>query len=153
MKRVFIGSALVCMGLGAILGGLRADNASKEKTLRASLVGTWRLTSMKVNSKENNLPQTFITYKHVTPVGFIWLSHDKATGKVFRAAGGTYTVRDDTYTETVEYGMSSDFEVVKNAQHAFTAQVDTDTWHHTGKLANGTTIEEVWERVKPSEKD
>ena len=43
------------------------------------------------------------------------------------------------------------FEVIKNAEHAFTAKVEGDTWHHVGKLANGTTIDETWERVKPAE--
>jgi hypothetical protein len=71
---------------------------------------------------------------------------------LFQSSGGTYTLRGDTYTEKVEYGMSSDFDVVKNAQHPFTCKIEGDTWQHIGKLSNGTTIEEVWERVQPSVK-
>lgn len=151
MKRGLIGLVWICIGLTALVVGLRADDATKEKSLRSRLVGTWRMASMKVNGQENDLPKSAVTYKHVTPAGFMWLSHEKDTGKVFRAAGGTYTLRGDTYTEKVEYGMGEDFEVIKNAEHPFTAQVEGDTWHHIGKLANGTTLEEVWERVKPSE--
>ena len=153
MKRAFIGLVLTCVGLCALMVGLRADDASKEKALLSKLVGTWRMVSMKVNDTENDLPKSAVTYKHVTPTGFMWLSHEKDTGKVFRAAGGTYTLRGDAYTEKVEYGLGSDFDVIKKAQHAFTCKIEGDKWYHTGKLANGITIEEVWERCKPAEKE
>ena len=111
-----------------------------------------RAASMKSNGQESDLPKTAVTYKHITPVGFVWLSHEKDTGKVFRAAGGTYSLHGDSYTEKVEYGMGDDFDVIKNSTPSFTCKVTGDKWYHTGKLANGTTIEEVWERVKSTEK-
>ena len=149
MRRLMV--AVSIMGAAVLVGAaaMRADDTSKEKELRASLIGTWRMTSMKVNGEERDLPRTSVTYKHVTPNGFMWLSYNRDDGKVFRAAGGTYTLHGDSYTEKIEYGMGDDFEVIKNAEHAFTAKVDGDRWMHTGKLANGTTIDEVWERVRP----
>jgi hypothetical protein len=153
MKRVTIGFSLACMALSVIVVGLRADDTDQEKALRSRLVGTWRIISMKVNGEKNDLPVTSVTYKHVTPVGFMWLSHEKDTGKVFRAAGGTYTLRGDTYTEKVEYGMGDDFDVIKNTQHPFMCKIEGDSWQHSGKLSNGTSIDEIWERVKTSEKD
>ena len=124
----------------------------KPSDLRAALVGTWKMTSMKINGQKNTLPDEAVTYKHVTPAGFTWLSYPKDTGKVFRAAGGSYTLRGDEYTETIEYGVGDDFDVIKNASHPFKCRIEGDTWYHTGRLANGTTIDEQWTRVKPAAK-
>jgi hypothetical protein len=129
----------------------RGQAAGKSDELRAALVGTWKMTSMKVNGQKNTLPEQGVTYKHVTPAGFVWVSYEKDTGKMFRAAGGTWTLAGDAYTEKIEYGMGDDFDVIKNASHAFQCRIEGDTWHHNGKLANGTTIDEVWTRVKPAE--
>jgi hypothetical protein len=133
----------------AIVVGLRADDSDKEKALAARLVGTWRPISMKFNGQESDLPQNSITFKHVTPGGFMWLSHEKDTGKVFRAAGGTYILRGETYTEKIDYGVGDDFEVIKKSSPSFSCKIEGDKWYHNGKLSNGLTIEEVWERVKP----
>ena len=127
----------------------QAAAAKSPAGLRAALIGTWRMTSMKVNGEKSDLPDSSVTYKHVTPAGFTWLSYHKEDGQIFRAAGGTYTLSGDDYTENIEYGMSSDFNVIKNASHPFKCRIEGDTWHHTGHLANGTTIDEVWTRVKP----
>ena len=106
---------------------------------------------MKVNGQDRELGDGVVTYKHVTPEGFTWLSYRKRTGEMFRAAGGTYTLEGDRYTEKCEYGFGNDYAVIKNAAHAFTCRIEGDTWHHTGKLANGTQVEEVLTRVKPSD--
>ena len=143
------GLFVVCAAGGLIVSGLKADDNDKEKQLRASLVGTWKMVSGKYGGQESDLPRDSVTLKHVTPVGFVFLSYEKDTGKMTRSGGGTYTLKGETYTETVEYGLGDDFEVIKNASHAFTCRIDGDKWHHDGKLANGLTIEEVWERVKP----
>ena len=139
--------AALCIGVAT----LRGDESPKSADLRTALVGTWKMKSMKVNGQVNDLPESAITYKHVTPGGFTWLSYHKETGKMFRAAGGTWTLAGDAYTEKIEYGMSDDFDVIKNASHPFKCRIEGDTWYHTGRLASGTTIDEVWTRVKPSD--
>jgi len=53
--------------------------------------------------------------------------------------------------ETIEYGTGDDFEGIKNASHSFKCRIEGDTWYHVGKLADGTTIDEQWTRVKPAE--
>jgi hypothetical protein len=150
-QRTSAGVALGIAVLGLHLAGLPARAADPDDGLRARLVGTWRMMSKKENGVQSPLPATAVTYKHITPVGFMWLSHEKGTGKVFRAAGGTYTLHGDAYKEKVEYGFGEDFGTVKDAEHSFTCRIEGDRWYHTGKLANGTTIEEVWERVAPAQ--
>jgi hypothetical protein len=142
-------AGLLVTGLSPSAGPARGDDASKSADLRAALVGTWKMTSMKIDGQKNDLPDTDVTYKHVTPAGFTWLSYHKDSGEIFRSAGGTYTLAGDQYTEKIEYGVGSDFEGIKNASHTFTCRIEGDTWHHTGALAGGTKIDEEWTRVKP----
>lgn len=140
-------------GLGLIVGlavamplGSAADPKDGEKE-KSSLVGTWKLVSAKYGGKEHKFDEGTTTVKHVTPAQFMWASYDK-DGKVTRAAGGAYTLKDGKYEETPEYGMSGDFDAIKGKAHTFTCKLDGDKWYHEGKLANDLTIEEVWERVK-----
>lgn len=151
MKLAAKSTLIVAIAFCLITSHLRGDDAAKPNDLRTSLIGTWRMTSMKINGQKNDIPDNSVTYKHVTPAGFTWLSHEKETGKIFRAAGGTYTLVGDSYIEKVEYGFGADFEGIKNAKHPFTCKIEGDTWYHNGKLAGGTTIEEEWVRVKPSD--
>ena len=160
MNRNRVASVLCFAVLFVGAAVLRGDEKVKDKAvaagdkpadLRAALVGTWKMASMKVNGQDNPLPDAAVTYKHVTPGGFTWLSYPKETGQIFRCAGGTWTLAGDAYTETIEYGMGDDFDVIKKQSHPFTCRIEGDTWHHTGKLANGTTIDERWTRVKPAE--
>jgi hypothetical protein len=66
----------------------------------------------------------------------------------FRAAGGAYILAVNKCTERIEYGVGNDFEIIKGSQTSFTANIDGGRLYHTGKLVNGTALEEVWEYVK-----
>ena len=57
--------------------------------------------------------------------------------------------KGESYQETPEYGISSDFDVIKGKAQTFTCRVDGNRWYHSGALSNGLTIEEVWDRVEP----
>src|SRR3954470_19197407 len=87
-------AAGLCFGVVTLRGEAPAKS-EKSADLRSALVGTWKMTSMKVNGRPNSLPESSVTYKHVTPGGFTWLSYHKEDGKIFRAAGGTYTLSGD----------------------------------------------------------
>ena len=100
------------------------------------LIGTWKMISGEAT-----------TVKHVTPTQFMWASYDK-DGKVTRAAGGGYTLEGEVYEETPEYGIGSDFDLIKGKPQTFKWKVERNKWYHNGKLSNGITIEEVWERVE-----
>jgi hypothetical protein len=112
------------------------------------LVGTWKLASAKYGGQEVAFPDGTTTIKHVTPSQFMWLTYNEL-GAISRTAGGPYTLKGDTYEELPEYGFSPDFETIKGKPQTFTWRVDGNRWFHDGKLSNGLTIEEVWERVIP----
>lgn len=111
------------------------------------LVGTWKQVSAIYGGNEYKLPEGATTLKHVTPTQFMWASYDK-DGVIARAAGGRYTIKGDVYEEVPEYGISSDFDIIKGKTQTFTWRVEGNKWFHTGKLSNGLTIDEVWERVE-----
>lgn len=111
------------------------------------LLGTWKMVSAKYAGQEFKFPAGTTTLKHVTPNQFIWVGHDE-DGKITRAAGGSYMIKGDTYEEVPQYGLSDDFDIIKGKAQVFKWKVEGNKWHHNGKLSNGLTIEEVWERVE-----
>ena len=131
-----------------LVGGIALASlptAGRAEEPKNELIGTWKLTSAKYGGKEHKFPEGTTTLKHVTPTQFHWVSYDKE-GKVWRTAGGGYTLRGESYEETPAYGLSGDFGVIKGQAQKFVWKVEGDKWYHTGKLSNGLTIEEVWER-------
>ncbi len=134
-----------CLAAVVALACLTA-HADDPKT-ENKLVGTWKQVSAVYGGREFKFPEGTTTLKHVTPTQFMWASYDK-DGVVSRTAGGGYTIKGDVYEETPEYGMSGDFEIIKGKAQTFTWKVEGNKWLHVGKLSNGLTIDEVWERVE-----
>ena len=143
MGRSFIAAASLLVLLFAGPTVLRAEESDTAK----KLVGTWKLLSAKYGGTESKLPQEATTLKHITPSQFQWVTYD-GDGKIIRSAGGGYVLQGEDYTETPEYGLSGDFDVIKGKSHSFKCRIEGNQWHHEGKLDNGLTIEEVWERVE-----
>jgi hypothetical protein len=144
MRTIALTLLLTVAYASASLSAAQAQTA--EAKTDNKLLGTWKMVSAKYGGQEFKFPEGTTTLKHVTPNQFIWVSHDE-NGKISRAAGGRYTIKGDTYEEVPEYGLSEDFDVIKGKAQVFKWKVDGNKWLHNGKLSNGLTIEEVWERV------
>lgn len=123
-----------------------ADDTKDQPKPKNDIVGTWTLTLAKYGGTEVKFPEGSTHIKHVTPTQFMWATYDR-DGKVDRAAGGGYTLKDDVYEEMPEYGVGDDFQIIKGKAQSFKCRVEGDKWYHDGKLSNGLTIEEVWQRV------
>jgi hypothetical protein len=141
--------ALFSVFVGLALSATRAlgDEPKGRAEPQNKLVGTWKLVSAKYGGEEVKFPEGTTHIKHITPTQFMWATYDE-DGKVTRAAGGGYTLKDDVYEEIPEYGLSQDFDVIKGKAQSFKCKVEGNKWHHDGKLSNDLTIEEVWERVE-----
>lgn len=126
---------------------VRSDDAKGFLRVENALVGTWKLVSTRVAGEEHKYPKGSTTLKHVTPTQFMWVTYDK-DGKVLRAVGGRYTLKDKVYEEVPLYGISTDFDLIKGKSLTFQWKVDGNKWRHIGKISNGQTIEEIWERVE-----
>jgi hypothetical protein len=137
----------VIVALAVTAAADRADEPNGAEKSDNKLVGTWKLTSAKYGGNEFKFPEGMTMLKHVTPTQFMWATYDPE-GKVTRAAGGAYKVTGEVYEETPEYGISSDFDVIKGKAQTFKWKVDGNKWYHNGKLSNGLTIDEEWERIQ-----
>jgi hypothetical protein len=141
-RRLAVVIALVVTAAAAWAADPKGDAKSDNQ-----LVGTWKLISAKYGGQEVKFPEGTTMLKHVTPTQFMWANYD-TDGKVTRAAGGGYTLKGEVYEETPEYGISSDFDLIKGKAQTFKWKVEGNKWYHDGKLSSGLTIEEVWERVE-----
>ena len=146
MWKILSRCAVALIALVMIATFVRANQQAVASKSCTTLVGSWKLASARYGGNDYAAPGT--TIKHVTPVQFMWASYG-ADGVVTRAAGGAYTLKGDAYQETPEYGISSDFDVVRGKPQTFTCRIDGNKWYHSGVLSNGLTIDEVWERVEP----
>jgi hypothetical protein len=147
-QRFALGAVLVLV-LTAMAASVHAGRTDDPASSTARLVGTWKLVSARFGGQESDLPKQQKVLKHLTPVQMVWIRINPDTGQVTAMAGGSYSLKGDAYTETPEYGFGDDFQVVRGKTHSFTCKVEGDKWYHTGMLANGLKIEEVWQRVPP----
>lgn len=138
---------LLIMAATLVATTARPADPKEKPNAENKLVGTWKLVSAKYGGQDFVFEEGITTLKHVTPTQFMWASFDK-TGKVTRSAGGDYTLEGEVYEETPEYGISSDFDEIKGKAQVFKWKLEGNKWYHKGKLSNGLTIEEVWERVQ-----
>jgi len=136
-------SLLIIITLAVTGAANRPEDAKSDN----KLVGTWKLVSGNYGGQASTPPEGVTTLKHVTPTQFMWASYEK-DGKITRAAGGGYTIKGDAYEETPEYGMGEDFNLIKGKPQTFKWKIEGNKWYHNGKLSNGLTIDEVWERLE-----
>ncbi|MGE3776919.1 MAG: hypothetical protein AB7F89_07040 [Pirellulaceae bacterium] len=139
---------IACVFLACVSTTAFADDPVPEVELSKQLVGTWKMVSAKFGGKESDLPTRLTVLKHVTPTHMTWMRSDPKTGEVVAMASGVWTISGDKYSDTPTMGMGPQFATVKGGTHTFTCRIVGDKWFHTGKLATGLTIEEVWERQK-----
>jgi hypothetical protein len=73
---------------------------------------------------------------------FQWMAINPETKEFFGTGGGTYTLKDGKYTETLEFFSRDNSRV--GASLGFDAKVEGNKWQHTGKSSKGDRVNEVW---------
>ena len=112
MRRTEIVLFSVFVGLALSATRALGDEPKGGAELQNKLIGTWKLVSAKYGGEGYTFPEATTHIKHITPTQFMWATYDQ-DGKVTRAAGGGYTLKDDVYEETPEYGLGPDFDLIK----------------------------------------
>lgn len=126
-----------------------SDSESGKKSKAPDITGTWKLESYRYGSGSSaftSLPENRPRIKLITNNSFQWASYDPDTRKIMEAAGGTYTLEGDKYTETLNYGYNMDSYT--GTQSIFSIKIENDMMFISGKLSTGYQIEEVWQKVK-----
>lgn len=130
---------------------VRIWDAATGKPLAGPLthLGTWQLVSFKYGeeSKWSDAPEGQRRLKLITDTHFTWVAYEVASGKVQSMAGGTYTLTNGAYTESIVYAGEGMTDYLGKKQ-SFTIRVEGDKLHQSGQLSDGLKIEEVWQRVK-----
>jgi hypothetical protein len=116
----------------------------------ASHIGTWRLVSAKyADAKEFSEPAKDEKHiKMITATHFTWATYDEKKRLILSSMGGSYTLQNGDYTETVEFFFPEDMKAYLDKKQTFKLKIDGDKWTQSGTLSDGMKIEEIWQRVK-----
>ncbi len=112
----------------------------------AQLAGLWRITS-RANDTGQLTPMQRgprKTLKLLTETRFQWVAINPQTKQFSGTGGGTYTLKDGKYTETIEFFSRDNSRVGKSL--TFGAEVSPTEWHHTGQSSTGSSVNEIWTR-------
>ena len=147
MKKVLVLFAITAIALMTVEATFNKKEKSELKT--NSIMGTWQLTLYKYGSGTSVFSEPSPNVGHIkliTDSQFMWAAYDKTTKKIFSSAGGTYILKGDNYTESIDFGLGMDNYLEK--QPAYTVKVEGDNLFLSGNLSEDYKIEEVWKRVK-----
>lgn len=127
-------------------------------TVKLPLGGTWQLvaaTSTEKDSTKSTFNPDVKMIKMINGTHFAFFSHDLNQGKdsskaQFSAGGGTYELKDSTYTEHLEFFNQRQWE---GGTFQFTIRINADTLVQEGiekveKLGIDHIIRETYVRVK-----
>jgi len=129
-------------------GSLQRE-ASKHSKDDSSPQGTWKLELFKYSNRTsdfNNRPASQPRIKLITDTHFTWVTIDTATGRIWEAAGGTYSLKGDTYIESMDYSYNMDSYL--GTKSVYTIKVEENILFLSGELSRYGKIEEIWQRVK-----
>jgi hypothetical protein len=118
-----------------------ADEKATNK-LAHDLVGTWALAG--APGEEKDPPAKGGRLKFITDKCWTVTQSDPDTGVVVFHHGGTFTLEDNKYSESIVYANESTKELIGKTLH-FKVKVEDDTLTQEG-IDN--SFNEVWKRVK-----
>lgn len=111
------------------------------------LEGVWRLVGIRNGEGETFTKAPYEQYKIMTADHYLWMSFEPETGKVLRSGGGSYTLKDGTYSAHVDYSNSEDLRAIAGQDYTFTCKLDGNLWYHAGPMPNGARVDDLWERI------
>ena len=108
------------------------------------LSGNWRITARESQDGKMNVMKEGArkTLKICTETRLQWVAFNPYTKEFFGTGGGTYTLKDGKYTETIEFFSRDNSQV--GASLTFDAKVEGNKWEHSGKSSKGGSVNEVW---------
>jgi len=111
------------------------------------LSGVWRIIGRQADGKINEMPlRDRRTLKILSGTRFQWVAINIKTGEFSGTGGGTYSFKDGTYTENIEF-FSRDGSRVGSSL-SFTGKIEQGKWHHSGLSSKGSPIYEIWGKME-----
>lgn len=125
---------------------IRVDNGQQ-----GDLAGAWLITGREQEGKMNSWePGPRKTMKILSETRFQWIAYNTETQEFFGTGGGTYTAKDGSYTENLEFFSRDNSRV--GASLKFDFELQDGKWHHSGSSSKGDPIHEIWTQRKDLEK-
>jgi hypothetical protein len=123
------------------LGNLREANVD-------DVVGLWRLVGERKGEGDEFHKPPYELIRAMTPDRYQYISFDPNTGKDCHWAGGTYSLKNGTYTGHMEFTDREDLRPIIGKEYKFTCKIEGDRlWHFAGTLPNGVKQDNLWERI------
>jgi hypothetical protein len=153
------------------IGCAPQENEAIAELQKEDLIGTWRLIKTieigheDSTNRRDGVEKFYI--KHVNDTHFIWVEYDRKKNMLLGTGGGTYTLKDNIYTEDIRFYYPPGSNEMGQAI-PFKAEINNDgIWHHTGYaklmefdpetaesvMVDTAIIDELWERVDITPKD
>jgi hypothetical protein len=148
MKKALVTTISAAVLLIAILT-ISTGTTFNPKKDSVTIQGTWQLVSCKYGPSASgftDFPEIMRRIKVINETHFIWVQFDTLSRKVVESAGGSYTVKGDTYTESLDFGLAMDGYL--KTSPAYTIKIEGDMLFQSGLLVPDYKIEEIWKRVK-----
>lgn len=112
-----------------------------------NITGNWRITQRKQDDKMVDIPlRARRTLKLLTATRFQWAAINIETGEFFGTGGGTYSFKNGSYTENIEFFSRDSSRVGMSL--SFEGKIEDGNWIHSGKSSKGDPIYEMWSRGK-----
>ena len=124
---------------------LHTPLTQSEEQLKNLMAGKWELAGNKSQGQFYSAPAGNNYFKIFTPTNWAVIKYD-ADSNVVSSAGGTYTLRGDVYTESIELATGP-MKRYLGAHPTFRIRVDGDCYYQMGAGRN-PSIEEKWRRVE-----
>jgi hypothetical protein len=131
---------------GAVLKEIwkRVDEAS------SALSGAWRfgarVDDAGVADQRRGGDSPRQTIKILSASHFQWAAFNYQTKQFLGTGGGTYALKDNQYTETIQFFSRDNSRVGMSL--SFECKLDGTDWYHKGKGTTGNPVNEVWEKIK-----
>ena len=111
------------------------------------LVGFWHLVGERKLAGDEFHKTPYELYRIMTPGHFLNVDFDPKTGKVLDWTGGSYSLKDGTYTGHYDYSNSEAIRAIIGKEYKFTCKIEGDKWYHVGTVPNGMRFDDIYERI------
>lgn len=119
----------------------------KEKA-DSPLMGGWRITQREQNGEMIEIsdgPRK--TIKMLSNERFQWAAFNTETQEFLGTGGGTYSISEDKYTESISYFSRDSTQVGMSLSFDYELDEEGNDWHHSGRGSRGNPITEVWRKI------
>lgn len=86
------------------------------------------------------------TIKILSGKRFQWAAFNYETKQFMGSGGGEYSLKDNLYTETIQFFSRDNTKV--GISLSFACTLEGTDWYHKGKGTTGNPVSEVWERIR-----